>query len=142
MSYLTHTRRNHNLTHIRQFHYGGFIQLELMNEVRHIYTSDEEWWRERGLLPAEINALVKRIHDGYSDFHPLLVYQTFQLGEDIDLPDLKNLERNDEQGYCWANPPIYDGDWPSVCVPSFTIDSLLFKAISNILIKQIGRAHV
>lgn len=94
-------------------------------------------WRQRGVLPAEINAMVSRINDGYSEFHPILVYQAYKYGRDINMQEHFTLERHDEQGYCCARRPlIYAGDWPCVCVPSLPVDVLLFKALANILMQQ------
>lgn len=129
------SRRNHNVCFRRRFH-GSFWTLELVNEINSIY-NENAVWRERGVLPAEIHALVSRINEGYSSFHPILIYKAYKYGLDMSMQEHFTLERDDEQGYCCARRPlIHAGDWPCVCRPSLPVDALLFKALANILMKH------
>jgi hypothetical protein len=130
------SRSNHNVTFLRRFH-GSFWKLELINEINSIYNSSDVW-RERGVLPAEIHAMVSRIHEGYDSFHPKLVYKAYKYGgEGMSMQEHFTLERHDEQGYCCARRPLINaGDWPCVSVPSLPVDVLLFKALANILMRE------
>lgn len=130
------SRSNHNVTFRRRFH-GSFWKLQLINEVRRLYNSND-MWRERGVLPEEIDTMVSHIHEGYSSFHPKLVYKTYKYGRGgMTLQEHFTLERQDELGYCCARRPLINaGDWPCMAAPSLPIDVLLFKALANILMRE------
>jgi hypothetical protein len=126
------------LNHIRQFH-GSLQKLKLIQEIQKIYKSDNEVWTERGVLPAHIKAMITHINEGYSAFHPILVYKPFQLGQDIGVKDVDAMRRQDKLGYCCLSRKVFNHDddpYTSVCVPSLPVDSLLFKALANILIRE------
>lgn len=110
------SRSNHNVTFRRRFH-GSFWKLQLINEVRRLYNSND-MWRERGVLPEEIDTMVSHIHEGYSSFHPKLVYKTYKYGRGgMTLQEHFTLERQDELGYCCARRPLINaGDWPCMAV--------------------------
>ena len=124
--------------HIRQFH-GSLQKLKLIQEIQKIYKSDNEVWTEKGVLPAHIKAMITHINEGYSAFHPILVYKPFQLGQDIGVNDVDAMRRHDKLGYCCLSRKVFDHDddpYTSVCVPSLPVDSLLFKALANILMRE------
>src|SRR6266511_1086345 len=89
------SRSNHNVTFRRRFH-GSFWKLELINEINSIYNSIDVW-REGGVLPAELHAMVSHIHEGYSSFHPKLVHKAYKYGRGgMSMQEHFTLERQDE----------------------------------------------
>ena len=86
---------NHNITFRRRFH-GSFWKLELINDINSIYNSNDVW-RETGVLPTEIHAMVSHINEGYDSFHPVLVYKAYKYGTDMNMQEHFSLERHDEQ---------------------------------------------
>ena len=109
----------------------------MINEVRRLYNSND-MWREWGVLPASIDTMVSHIHEGYSSFHPKLVYKTDKYGRGgMTLQEHFTLERQDELGYCCARRPLINaGDWPCMAAPSLSADVLLLKALANILMRE------
>ncbi|KAM3316206.1 hypothetical protein ACQJBY_034370 [Aegilops geniculata] len=128
---------NHNATFLRRFHNGGFRKLQLINEVKRLYNSND-MWREHGFLAEQIDTMVSHIHEGYSSFHPRLVYKVYKYGRGgMTLQEHFTLERQDELGYCCARRPLINaGDWPCMAAPSLSVDVLLLKALANILRRE------